>query len=65
MEGLATEINGLKQIQNGMNGHKLKKYEIVGIVLGLFLFSATVYASYLSIKTNKLTLRKLKDEGYY
>lgn len=57
---IANHSNGIKQIQNSV-----KTGETVGMVLGLFLFGLSVYAFSLSIKVNKLTLKKLKDEGYY
>lgn len=56
---IANHSNGIKQIENGV-----KTGETVGMLLGLFLFGLSVYAFSLSIKVNKLTLKKLKDEGY-
>lgn len=64
MEGVGGNMNGLAQIERGFDG-RTSTTEIVSSILGITLFAATMYASYIIIKTNKLTLRKLKDEGYY
>ena len=56
---MINNVNGVKQIENGV-----KRGEIIGTVVGVFLFALSVYTFSLAIKVNKLTLRKLKDEGY-
>ena len=53
------DINGINQIENGV-----KRGEIIGTVVGIFLFAISIYTFSLAIKVNKLTLKKLKDEGY-
>jgi len=53
------DLNGINQIENGV-----KRGEVIGTVVGVFLFALSVYTFSLAIKVNKLTLRKLKDEGY-
>ncbi len=45
-------------------GNLQKTGEVVALVLGIGLFALTIYANMLSIKTNKVFLRKLSDEGY-
>lgn len=57
---MTNNLNGTKQIAN--NGGKTG--EIIGFAMGLLLFSISIYAFTLSIKANKLALRKMKDEGY-
>jgi len=57
---MTSHFNGTKQIAN--NGGKTG--EIIGFAMGLLLFSVSIYAFTLSIKANKLALRKMKDEGY-
>jgi hypothetical protein len=44
------------------NGGKAGK--IIGFTMGVLIFGLSVYAFSLSIKVNRLSLRKLKDEGY-
>ena len=44
------------------NGGKAVK--IIGFTMGVLIFGLSVYAFSLSIKVNRLSLRKLKDEGY-
>jgi len=56
---IGSTTNGITQLKNGLN-----KGEIVGAILGLGLFAISVYAFSLSIKVNKLTLKKLENEGY-
>lgn len=56
---IGNNVNGIKQIENG-----IKTGEVIGVVMGVFLFGLSVYAFHLSIKVNKLTLKKLNDEGY-
>lgn len=51
--------NGIKQLEDGF-----KKKQYLDLALGLFIFGISVYAFSLSIKVNKLSLRKMKDEGY-
>lgn len=53
------DINGINQIEKGV-----KRGEITGAIVGIFLFALSVYTFSLAIKVNKLTLKKLKDEGY-
>jgi len=38
--------------------------KIIAYSVGLFIFAASMYALHLSVKVNRLSLRKLKDEGY-
>jgi hypothetical protein len=54
-----TRANGLKQVESG-----IKNGEYLGVALGLFLFGFSIYAFSLSIKANKLAIKKFKDEGY-
>lgn len=54
--------NQFQEVNNIANG--FKKGEIFGAVLGGLLLGFTIYAFALTIKVNKLTLRKLNDEGY-
>lgn len=54
------QIDGTKLIKE--NGGK--RGEAIGVALGIFLFGLSVYAFTLSIRVNRLSLRKLKDEGY-
>jgi hypothetical protein len=56
---VANSVNGISQIKNGVH-----RGEVIGTVVGVFLFALSVYTFSLAIKVNKLTLRKLKDEGY-
>lgn len=56
---MTSNINGTAQIAKG-----LKTGEIVGFALGLFVFSVSIYAFHLSIKANRLAIRKMNDEGY-
>jgi len=56
---MVNNVNGVKQIENGV-----KRGEVIGTIVGVFLFALSVYTFSLAIKVNKLTLRKLKDEGY-
>ena len=56
---VGNDVNGIKQIENG-----IKRGEVIGTVVGVFLFALSVYTFSLAIKVNKLTLKKLKDEGY-
>lgn len=56
---VGNEFNGIKQVENG-----LKKGEIIGFAMGIFLFAVSIYAFSLSVKANRLSIRKLKDEGY-
>ena len=57
------DINGLTTVEDGItNG--VKKGEVIGFVLGIILFATTMYAMHLSVKANRLAIRKLKDEGY-
>ncbi len=56
---LGNDINGINKIENG-----IKRGEVIGTIVGVFLFALSVYTFSLSIKVNKLTLKKLKDEGY-
>lgn len=44
--------------KNGKTG------KFIALGLGLFLFGMSIYAFHLTIKVNRLSLRKLKDEGY-
>ena len=53
------DVSGISQIKNGV-----KKGEIIGFALGFILLGVSLYAYHLSIKVNKLSIRKLKDEGY-
>ncbi len=53
------DLNGINQIENG-----IKRGEIVGTIIGIVLITLSVYTFSLSIKVNKLALRKFKDEGY-
>ncbi|MBK7362827.1 MAG: hypothetical protein IPJ01_11065 [Micavibrio sp.] len=53
------DLNGINQIEKGV-----KRGEIAGTIVGIFLFALSVYTFSLAIKVNKLTLKKLKDEGY-
>lgn len=53
------QANGIKQIEDGV-----KKGEIIGVALGILLFGISVYAFSLSIKANRLAIKKFKDEGY-
>jgi len=53
------DLNGINQIENGV-----KRGEVIGTIVGVFLFALSIYTFSLAIKVNKLTLRKLKDEGY-
>jgi hypothetical protein len=53
------DLNGLNQVENG-----IKRGEIVGTIIGIALVCLSVYTFSLAIKVNKLTLKKLKDEGY-
>ena len=57
---MTSTMNGTAQIKN--NGGKAG--EVIGFALGLVLFSFSMYAFALSIKANKLAIKKLKDEGY-
>jgi len=56
---MGNDINGINQIEKG-----IKRGEVIGTVVGVFLFALSVYTFSLAIKVNKLTLKKLKDEGY-
>ena len=56
---MGNDINGINQIEKG-----IKRGEVIGTVVGIFLFALSVYTFSLAIKVNKLTLKKLKDEGY-
>lgn len=56
---IGSTSNGIKQVENGV-----KQGEYLGVAMGLFLFGLSVYAFSLSIKVNRLSLRKMKDEGY-
>lgn len=56
---MESTINGITQIKNG-----IKTGEVVGLVLGTVLFAFSMYAFSLSIKANKLTIKKLESEGY-
>ena len=56
---IVNDVNGIKQIESG-----IKRGEVIGTVVGVFLFALSVYTFSLAIKVNKLTLKKLKDEGY-
>ncbi len=51
--------NGIGHIKHGVN-----KGEAIAFVLGAIVFGITVYAMSLAIKANKLTIKKLNDEGY-
>lgn len=51
----------LKKVADKKNG---KAGKIVYYALGILLFSVSWYALHLSIKANKLSIKKLKDEGY-
>jgi hypothetical protein len=55
----SNDLNGVNQIENG-----IKRGEIVGTIVGILLITLSVYTFSLAIKVNKLTLKKLKDEGY-
>ena len=57
MEGM--DLTGVKQMENGV-----KTGEVIGFTLGIILFGFSLYASGLSIKANKLAIKKFKDEGY-
>jgi hypothetical protein len=57
----------INQISNGIAkgvNNKLNKSEVIGLSLGTIVFAISIYSFYLSIKVNKLSLKKLKDEGY-
>jgi hypothetical protein len=56
---IGSTTNGITQLKKGLN-----EGEIVGAILGLGLFAISVYAFSLSIKVNRLTLKKLENEGY-
>lgn len=56
---IGSTTNGITQVKNGIN-----KGEIAGAILGIGLFAISVYAFSLSIKVNKLMLKKLENEGY-
>lgn len=58
MEGIGSvdSITKLqRQIHNG---------QIVALIMGVAFLGFTIYASHLSIKAHKLTIKKLNDEGY-
>lgn len=54
---MASPFNGTKQIETAM-----KTGEIVGLVLGLAMFSIAIYSFSLSIKANKMAIRKFERE---
>jgi hypothetical protein len=56
---IGNTTNGITQLKKGLN-----KGEIVGTIIGLGLFALSVYAFTLSIKVNRLSLKKLENEGY-
>ncbi len=49
-------------IKNGGDG--ATKLEIVAAALAFGLFTVTIYAAFLSIKTNNVLLKKLASEGF-
>jgi hypothetical protein len=42
----------------------IKTGRILGLTMGLLFLGFSLYAYSLSIKANKLSIKKLKDEGY-
>lgn len=54
--------NPIQQINQVRDG--IKKGQIVGIVLGLIVFAYSMYAVSLSVKANRLSIKKLKSEGF-
>lgn len=54
------ELNGMSQINKNLS----KKGQIIGLALGVIVFSYTMYAMTLAIKAHKLSIRKLNAEGY-
>jgi hypothetical protein len=53
-------MDGTKLIRE--NGGEIG--ESAAVVMGLLIFGISIYAFSLAIKVNRLSLRKLKDEGY-
>jgi hypothetical protein len=55
---MTSNFNGTSQIQKGVNTG-----EIIGFAMGLLLFSVSIYAFHLSIKANRLAIKKFESEG--
>ena len=53
-------MDGVKLVRE--NGGKVA--EPLAVAMGLLIFGVSLYAFTLSIKVNRLSLRKLRDEGY-
>ena len=55
---MASPLNGTTQIQNG-----IAKGEIFGLVLGSVMFAIAIYSFTLSIKANRLAIKKFEADG--
>lgn len=55
---ITSTMNGTTQIKNGINAG-----EIAGAVMGLFLFGISIYAFSLSIKANRMAIKKFEKDG--
>lgn len=56
---IENQFSGVKEVQKG-----LKDGRLLGVVVGTVIFAFSIYAFSLSIKANKLTIKKLESEGF-
>ena len=54
---MSSPFNGTKQIETAM-----KTGEVVGLVLGLAMFGIAIYSFSLSIKANRMAIRRFEEE---
>ena len=58
------DMEGLRDLEKLKINKNMSGKQVFNVVAGTAIFAISMYALYLSIKSNRLTIRKYEDEGY-